>query len=191
MLGCNTDYIQKYKKVNSYVGKDTIYFRLCVKCVFDNVYRQYGNEVYLLMYEYNFRLVKVVDGDTVDVDIDLGFGIWIHNERIRMMGIDTPESRTRDKEEKKFGLAAKERITQLLAISKCLITFKDKAGKFGRVLGDFKCYDFTHDMESTISRIMIHEGHGVSYHGQSKEEIAEEHLKNRVRLYESGAVEKE
>ena len=143
------------------------------------------------MFDYNFKLVKVVDGDTVDVDIDLGFGIWIRNERIRMMGIDTPESRTRDKEEKKFGLAAKERITQLLAISKCLITFKDKAGKFGRVLGDFKCYDFTHDMESTITRIMIHEGHGVSYHGQSKHDIAEEHLKNRVRLYESGAVEKE
>tara|TARA_B100000676_G_C17758875_1_gene670503 strand:- start:348 stop:779 length:432 start_codon:yes stop_codon:yes gene_type:complete len=143
------------------------------------------------MFEYNFKLVKVVDGDTVDVDIDLGFGIWIHNERIRMMGIDTPESRTRDKEEKKFGLAAKERITQLLANSKCLITFKDKAGKFGRVLGDFRCYDGTTDRESTITEIMIREGHGVSYHGQSKHDIAEQHLKNRVRLYESGAVEKE
>ena len=143
------------------------------------------------MYEYNAKILRIVDGDTIDVDIDLGFGIWIHNERIRMMGIDTPESRTRDKEEKKFGLAAKERITQLLANSKCLITFKDKAGKFGRVLGDFKCYDFAHDMESTITRIMINEGHGVAYHGQSKEDIAEEHLKNRVRLYESGAVEKE
>ena len=51
------------------------------------------------MFDYNFKLVKVVDGDTVDVDIDLGFGIWIRNERIRMMGIDTPESRTRDLEE--------------------------------------------------------------------------------------------
>ena len=107
------------------------------------------------------------------------------------MGIDTPESRTRDLEEKKFGLAAKERITQLLANSKCLLTFKDKAGKFGRVLGDFKCYDFAHDMESTISRIMISEGHGVSYHGQSKHDIEEEHLKNRIRLYESGVIEKE
>ena len=143
------------------------------------------------MYEYNFELVKVVDGDTVDVDIDLGFGIWVRNERISMMGIDTPESRTRDLEEKKFGLAAKNRITQLLATSKCLITFKDKAGKFGRVLGDFKCYDFAHDMESTISRIMINEGHGVSYHGQSKKEIEEQHLKNRERLYSEGVIIKE
>ena len=142
------------------------------------------------MFEYNFKLVKVVDGDTVDVDIDLGFGIWIRKERIRMMGIDTPESRTRDKEEKVFGLAAKERITQLLANSKCLITFKDKAGKFGRVLGDFKVYDGEFDKESTITEVMIREGHGVAYHGQSKNDSDEGHLKNRVRLYGSGIVKK-
>ena len=59
------------------------------------------------MYEYKAKLVKVVDGDTVDVDIDLGFGVWLKNERVRIMGIDTPESRTRDKVEKIFGLAAK------------------------------------------------------------------------------------
>lgn len=143
------------------------------------------------MFEYNFKLVKVVDGDTVDVDIDLGFGIWIRNERIRMMGIDTPESRTRDREEKKFGLAAKERITELLSVASSLVTFKDKAGKFGRVLGDFKVYDGAFDKQSTITEIMIREGHGVAYHGQSKQDIAEQHLKNRVRLYESGTVEKE
>ena len=56
------------------------------------------------MYEYNVKILKVIDGDTVDVDIDLGFGVWLHKERVRMMGIDTPESRTRDLEEKKFGL---------------------------------------------------------------------------------------
>ena len=67
------------------------------------------------MFEYGFKLVKVVDGDTVDIDIDLGFGVWLRKQRIRMMGIDTPESRTRDLEEKKYGLAAKERITQLIA----------------------------------------------------------------------------
>ena len=60
------------------------------------------------MFEYRCKIVKVVDGDTVDVDIDLGFGVWLHKERIRMFGIDTPESRTRDLEEKKFGLAAKQ-----------------------------------------------------------------------------------
>ena len=57
------------------------------------------------MYEYNAELDRVVDGDTVDVNIDLGFGIWIRDERVRVMGIDTPESRTRDLDEKVFGLA--------------------------------------------------------------------------------------
>ncbi len=60
------------------------------------------------MYEYRCKVIRVVDGDTVDIDIDLGFGVWLHKERVRIYGIDTPESRTRDKEEKKFGLMAKE-----------------------------------------------------------------------------------
>ena len=54
------------------------------------------------MYEYRAKVIKVIDGDTVDIDIDLGFGTWIKNERVRIMGIDTPESRTRDKVDKKF-----------------------------------------------------------------------------------------
>ena len=66
------------------------------------------------MYEYRCKVVKVIDGDTVDVDIDLGFGIWQIDERVRIMGIDTPESRTRDKIEKKFGLAAKAKLKELL-----------------------------------------------------------------------------
>ena len=74
------------------------------------------------MYEYRVNIVKVIDGDTVDVDIDLGFGIWMKDERVRMMGIDTPESRTRDKVEKKFGLAAKARLKSLLGKSCVLKT---------------------------------------------------------------------
>ena len=98
------------------------------------------------MYEYKARVVKVIDGDTVDVDIDLGFGIWIKDERVRIMGIDTPESRTRDKVEKKFGLAAKERLKQLLGKDTVLKTQvnkngEDMKGKFGRILGDFHTYD--------------------------------------------------
>ena len=65
------------------------------------------------MYESRCKVLKVIDGDTVDVDIDLGFNTWIKNERVRLMGIDTPESRTRDDREKKFGLAAKERLKEL------------------------------------------------------------------------------
>ncbi len=140
------------------------------------------------MHTYKCEILRVIDGDTVDVDIDLGFGIWIRNERIRMMGIDTPESRTRDLEEKKYGLAAKDRITKLLANATCLLTFKDKAGKFGRVLGDFKCYEGEVYKESTITEIMIREGHGVAYHGQSKEDIAEEHIAYRKKLADAGLV---
>ena len=66
------------------------------------------------MYEYRVKVVKVIDGDTVDIDIDLGFNTWIKNERVRIMGIDTPESRTRNKIEKKFGLLAKARLKSLL-----------------------------------------------------------------------------
>ena len=66
------------------------------------------------MYEYKCKIRKVVDGDTVDIDIDLGFGVWLNDERVRIIGIDTPESRTSDKVEKIFGLAAKERVKHLL-----------------------------------------------------------------------------
>jgi len=74
------------------------------------------------MYEYKCKLVKIVDGDTVDVDIDLGFGVWMKDERVRIMGIDTPESRTRDKVEKQFGLAAKKRLKELLGKTAVLKT---------------------------------------------------------------------
>ena len=66
------------------------------------------------MYEYKALINRVVDGDTVDVDIDLGFGVWLHDERVRIMGIDTPESRTRDLVEKAFGLASKARLKELI-----------------------------------------------------------------------------
>ena len=70
------------------------------------------------MYEYKCNIVKIVDGDTVDVDIDLGFGVWLKDERVRIMGIDTPESRTSDKTEKIFGNTGRE---YLLYISKCFL----------------------------------------------------------------------
>jgi len=66
------------------------------------------------MYEYKCKIVKIVDGDTVDIDLDLGFGVWLRDERVRIMGIDTPESRTSDAMEKIFGQAAKDRLNSLL-----------------------------------------------------------------------------
>ena len=139
------------------------------------------------MYEYRARINRVVDGDTVDVDIELGFGVVLTDERVRIMGIDTPESRTSDKVEKLFGKAAKAKLQELLGDVSILKTQiakdgEDMKGKFGRVLGDFKCGD------KTVTEIMIEEGHAVPYHGQAKEDILEQHLRNRVRLVTDGVV---
>jgi micrococcal nuclease len=146
------------------------------------------------MYEYRATIVKVVDGDTVDVDIDLGFGIVLSDERVRVMGIDTPESRTRDKVEKKFGLAAKARLKQLLGKTCTLKTQinksgEDMKGKFGRILGDFDVYDNKTDSWQPVTKVLVSEGHAVPYHGQNKEDIQTAHLANRVKLLEDGIVE--
>ena len=140
---------------------------------------------------YNVKLIKVVDGDTVDVDIDLGFGIWLHDERVRIMGIDTPESRTSDDVEKLFGLAAKDRLKHLLEKDAVLITTEDASGedmkgKFGRILGDFEAAD-----GRRVTEIMIEEGHCVPYFGGSKEEVQAQHAVNRERLLAEGIVSRE
>jgi len=139
------------------------------------------------MYEYRAKILKIVDGDTVDVDIDLGFSIVLSNERVRIMGIDTPESRTSDRVEKVFGLASKHRLQELLGTTAILRTKvsksgEDMKGKFGRVLGDFIVGD------STVTKILIEEGHAVAYHGQNKSDVQEAHLKNRARLIAEGLV---
>ena len=145
------------------------------------------------MYDYRVTILRVVDGDTVDVDIDLGFGIWLRTERVRMMGIDTPESRTSDKVEKKFGLAAKARLKSLLGKEAVLKTQIDKSGgdakgKFGRILGDFDVYDPNTDSWRGATEVLISEGHAVAYFGGSKEEVQAQHLVNRARLVREGVV---
>ena len=136
------------------------------------------------MYEYRCTIDRVIDGDTVDVDIDLGFGVWLRKERVRMYGIDTPESRTRDLVEKKYGLAAKDFVLSFLPVgsTQTLRTKKDDKGKFGRILGEFVVYDAKKDAWRTLNQIMIDEHYGVKYHGQSKQDIEEEHLRNRELL---------
>ena len=131
------------------------------------------------MYEYRCKVVHIVDGDTVDVDIDLGFGVWMKKQRIRMYGIDTPESRTRDLEEKKYGLVAKKFITDMLDDDGGIVlkTYKDAEGKFGRILGEL--WRTTDYADKSINDYMIEKRHAVPYHGQSKEEIQEQHIKNR------------
>ena len=141
--------------------------------------------------EYDVTVIKVVDGDTVDVDIDLGFGICLKDERVRIMGIDTPESRTSDAVEKLFGTAAKNRLYSLLEKDAKLITTEDKngedmKGKFGRILGDFRAAD-----GRLVTEIMISEGHAVPYFGGSKDDTQAAHGVNRQRLLEEGIVSRE
>jgi micrococcal nuclease len=139
----------------------------------------------MMMYEYDVKIVKVIDGDTVDVDIDLGFGVWIHKERVRLHGIDTPESRTSDATEKVFGLKAKAFLEKWVTAGDVTLRTKtyDAKGKFGRILGEL-----WYAREHNINQKMIDEHHAVAYHGQSKDDIQEQHLKNREILLEKDPV---
>ena len=130
------------------------------------------------MFEYRVNITRLVDGDTVDAELDLGFNI-IYKERIRLMGIDTPESRTRNKVEKKLGLKSKARLKELISENKgniILKTSKEGKGKFGRILGtllltvgdkEFSVNEFS------INDIMIDEGHAREYFGGKKDKLGE------------------
>ena len=127
------------------------------------------------MYEYKCKILRIVDGDTVDIDIDLGFGMWMHKERVRMMGIDR--------------LASKARLKELLPTGSIQIlkteidkSGEDKKGKFGRILGDFILED------KRATDILIEEGYAVAYFGGSKDEIEMKHLANREKLLREGVV---
>lgn len=131
------------------------------------------------MYEYKCKIVNIVDGDTIDVDISLGFDVWLFNKRIRLANIDTPECRTKDLEEKKYGLLAKDYVSNLLPIGSThiLISIIDKNEKFGRILGKIKLPD-----GNFINDLLISNHLAVEYQGQSKQDILQEHLNNRLYL---------
>jgi len=134
-------------------------------------------------YSYRVKsIVKIIDGDTFDCIMDLGFDVLLE-ARVRMAGIDTPESRTRDLEEKKFGLLAKEWLIEHLNDDIIISTQLDnEKGKFGRVLG-------TVWAEGTnINEKMIEEHMAVRYHGQAKSDVEVEHMKNRQILTEQGKI---
>jgi len=139
-------------------------------------------------YTYDCIIKRVVDGDTADIDIDLGFDVWLRDQRVRFMGIDTPESRTRDKVEKIFGTYAKNYVKKYLPTGskQTLITYKDGTGKFGRILADFEIEE--HGVKFNLVEKMINEHVGVAYFGQSKDDIESEHMKNREILLEYGEV---
>ena len=119
------------------------------------------------MYNYKISPVRVIDGDTIDAEIDLGFDVKI-KKRIRFMGINTPESRTRDLEEKARGLAAKDRVKQLLNGCENITLKSHGIGKFGRCLGEIML-DMVDGQEKltlvSLNELLIKEGHAVEYHG--------------------------
>jgi micrococcal nuclease len=150
------------------------------------------------MYKYKVHVTRIVDGDTVDVDIDLGFGMIYKKQRVRLMGIDTPESRTRDLEEKFYGLQSKAFLKSLLTGSK---TYRDihlvshDKGKFGRILGELfidtiMLEGVMTNAAGNINQMMIDNHHAVPYLGQSKADTKLGHMWNRVVLNEQGVIYK-
>ena len=135
------------------------------------------------MYEYNCKIRRVVDGDTIDVDIDLGFDTWKCGERIRLFGVDCPECRSRDKEEKAAGLAAKDFVKRLLHDGGTYTLTTREKGKFGRYLGTIYLTE-----ETSINDALIKERLAVPYFGQSKVRVKEAHLANRKFLKEKGVL---
>lgn len=138
------------------------------------------------MYQYNAIITKVIDGDTVDVDIDLGFEVWLRNQRIRLYGIDTPESRTSDKTEKVFGNLAKAKVLEFCPVgSQIILQTKtdDSRGKYGRILGELITKDGTN-----VNTFLVDNAYAVSYFGKSKADIAQKQLDNRQIIIERGEV---
>ena len=111
------------------------------------------------MHEYNCVVLRVVDGDTIDVDIDLGFDVWLKKQRIRFYGVNTPETRTRDKEEKAKGLIAKEYVKKHCPEGSRIRLKSHDRGKFGRILGEIVVGD------TTLNKMLVEDGHATEYFG--------------------------
>jgi len=116
------------------------------------------------MYNYKIDLIRIIDGDTIDCYIDLGFNVKI-KKRIRLAGIDTPESRTRDLREKEYGLEAKRRLTELLEGASIELQSHEE-GKFGRVIGTLYIND------KSVNDMLVEEGYAIKYNGGKKPDAA-------------------
>jgi len=141
-------------------------------------------------YIYRAKINRIVDGDTIIVDIDLGFGVWLNKQRIRFMGVDTPESRTRDLTEKKFGLLAKKVVSDFCPIGDYVMveTNIDKNDKFGRILGIIWVDPDNNHEHVNLNEYLIAERYAVAYQGQNKQEVADQHLSNYKYLIETGKI---
>ncbi len=137
------------------------------------------------MYQYKAKVIKIIDGDTIDVDIDLGFSVILAKQRIRLHGIDTPEFRTRNKEEKVRGLLSKEFVISKSPVGSYIRLVSHGKGKFGRILGEL--YELDNDLVS-INQQMCDEAYAVPYFGQSKDDLKALHAVNRDILIEKGVL---
>lgn len=139
------------------------------------------------MYQYKAKILKVLDGDTVDIDLDLGFNIVLANQRVRLAGIDTPESRTTDKEEKVRGTLSKKKLAEKLPIGSVVTIETQKSDnnddKFGRILAVFVLEDGT-----SLNQWMIDNNYAVLYQGENKELVQEMHQYNKKKLIERGEL---
>jgi len=130
------------------------------------------------------KVTKIVDGDTIDVLLDMGFDIK-YQSRVRLFGIDTPESRTRNREEKVRGLLSKEYLKNAIKKAKKLTIKTHKGsetGKFGRILGEI----FADGVNLNLK--MCEEGYAVQYYGQNKSLVESEHKKNKAKLIKKGIL---
>jgi endonuclease YncB( thermonuclease family) len=138
------------------------------------------------MYTYHATLDRVVDGDTVDMNIDLGFNVWV-KKRVRLHHVDTPEKRTRDLLEKVFGYLASDYVSIALGKAKSMViktSIDGPTDKYGRVLGEIWC---DNDVYS-INDQLIQKRYAVKYEGQNKSDVEVEHINNMRYLVESGEV---
>ena len=138
------------------------------------------------MYQYKAEIIAVIDGDTIEVDFDLGFGVWLRKQRIRLEGIDTPESRTLDKEEKIRGILSKEKLKEVLLKDKYIYvqTKLDPNEKFGRILAKIST-----PSGIEVNQWMISNYYAVAYQGENKEKVKELHLANAKILKAKGELE--
>ena len=134
------------------------------------------------MHEYRAKVTKIIDGDTIKCDIDLGFSTILSNQTVRLFGIDTPESRTRDTEEKFYGKLATRFLKDQCKKGSCITlrTYLDKKGKYGRILGEIIIDGVN------VNQLMVEEHMAVEYYGQSKIDIHKGHMFNRQELNRAG-----
>jgi len=139
-------------------------------------------------YEYHAKVINVVDGDTIVVDIDLGFNVVLSNQSVRLLGVDTPESRTSDKIEKVFGLASKDYAKEFIENCKKQVILRthksDDSEKFGRLLGEI----INPDSKEVLNNSLVEEGFAVKYLGENKDNVKNLHLQNRKRLIDAGKI---